>query len=513
VCKARDNQERDPADGTPVRSPAPGQPGRAAAPFRWGEGTLLAMLGAITDHMSMMDADLNILWANETAKALFGQDIVGRKCYEAYHGRKRPCEPDPCLTLKAFQDGKIHEHYTAVVDKDGNVHHFHCTANVALWDEEGNPSAVIEISRDVTKRTRAEEALRDSEERLRVILDTVADGVLIADAETKEFIDANPAGCRMLGRTRDEITKLNIMAIHPEKDLPHVIETFNRQAGGGESLAHDLPVQRKDGSVFLADFNSAPASLGGKKCLVGTMHDATERKRLQEAEAEALRLRAIRDLAAGMAHNYNNLLTGIMGYASFLREELAARGAPLDDLEKLLECTQAACQLTDGLRASTASVELTARPVEIDLLAAELASECGAACPANTEVLVNGAAPGRVVMGRKGDLYAALLHICDNAREAMPDGGTLTITTTAGQRREPGSDTEYVVIAIADTGVGMTPEVAEKVFEPFFSTKNTVGVGLSLSVARHVIEQHGGDVEVETSPGKGSTFRVWLPVA
>ena len=124
------------------------------------EGKLNAMLQSIGDHMSMMDKDLNILWANETAKKIFGNDITGRKCYEVYHHRKEPCEPYPCLTLKAFLDGEIHEHETQVIAKDGKIMHFHSTANVALRDEKGAPLGVMEISSDITERKRAEGNLK-----------------------------------------------------------------------------------------------------------------------------------------------------------------------------------------------------------------------------------------------------------------------------------------------------------------------------------------------------------------
>lgn len=125
--------------------------------FRHSQGKMSAMLSSIPDHMSMMDKDLNILWANEIAKKIFGDDIIGKKCYEIYHKRKEPCVPSPCLTLKAFKDGKIHEHDTEVIDKDGNKIYFHCTANTALRNKEGEPEAVIEISRNVTERVKSEE--------------------------------------------------------------------------------------------------------------------------------------------------------------------------------------------------------------------------------------------------------------------------------------------------------------------------------------------------------------------
>ena len=133
---------------------------RAEEALRASEGKLDAMLNSIGDQMSMMDEDLNITWANDIARKIFGDDIVGKKCYEAYHRRNEPCEPHPCVTLKAFRDGMAHEHDTEVKAADGTALCFHCTANVALRDEEGNPTAVLEISRDTTERKRAEEEIR-----------------------------------------------------------------------------------------------------------------------------------------------------------------------------------------------------------------------------------------------------------------------------------------------------------------------------------------------------------------
>jgi len=137
---------------------------RAERALRESEGKLNAMLQSISDHMSVMDKDLNIIWANETAKRNFGSNIIGTKCYETYHNRQTPCEPHPCLTLKTFQDGKSHEHDTQVVDKDGKTICFHCTANVTLRDDKGNPTAVMEISRDVTEEKRAEEELHKAKD-------------------------------------------------------------------------------------------------------------------------------------------------------------------------------------------------------------------------------------------------------------------------------------------------------------------------------------------------------------
>ena len=139
---------------------------QAEALLRESESKLSAMLSSIGDHMSMMDKDLNIIWANEIAGKIFGNDIIGKKCYEVYHKRTEPCEPYPCITLRTFQDGKIHKHDTQVIDQDGKTIFFHCTANVGLRDKEGKPTAVLEISRDITEKVRAEKALHKAKNEL-----------------------------------------------------------------------------------------------------------------------------------------------------------------------------------------------------------------------------------------------------------------------------------------------------------------------------------------------------------
>jgi len=184
--------------------------------LRESEEKFDAMLRSIGDHMSMMDRDLNIIWANETAKKIFGNDIIGKKCYEAYHRRKEPCEPYLCLTLKAFQDGKVHEHDTQVIDKDGKIIYFHCTANVALRDKEGKPTAVIEISRDITEYKRAEEQIQASLREKDVLLKEVHHRVknnLQVISSLLDMSSMRTYNQQAINLFRDARTKIHTMAL------------------------------------------------------------------------------------------------------------------------------------------------------------------------------------------------------------------------------------------------------------------------------------------------------------
>ena len=164
---------------------------------------LSAMLASIGDHMSMMDEDLNIIWANEIAEKIFGKDIIGKKCYEVYHKRTEPCEPYPCIALRAFQDEKNHEHETQVVDKDGQTVFFHCTANIALKDKKGKPTAVLEISRDITEKVRVDDELQKAHDELE---QRVYERTKELEIKTKNLEEINIA-MKVLLKKRDEDKK------------------------------------------------------------------------------------------------------------------------------------------------------------------------------------------------------------------------------------------------------------------------------------------------------------------
>lgn len=165
---------------------------------------------------------------------------------------------------------------------DGSEAVLHTIGQV-LYDSSGNPERMLGTVQDITEHKRAEDTLRESEEKFRTIFDNANDGLLIADIATKKFIEANRSICQMLGYTREEITNLSVKDIHPEKDLTHVLEEFEKQARGEKKIAGDLPVMRKDGSVFYADICATPITLGGEHYAVGIFRDITQQRQTEDA--------------------------------------------------------------------------------------------------------------------------------------------------------------------------------------------------------------------------------------
>ncbi len=258
-----------------------------------------AILETVADHVSIIDEDLNIVWANQTARSVFGDDLVGRKCYEAYHRREEPCEQ--CLTIRTFHDGRVHEHETEVTDKDGNTIQFHCTSSVAMRDKEGKPAAVVEISRDITEDKSGQERLRESEERYRSFLQNFQGIAFQGDLNFRPIF-ALGAIEKLTGYTGDELTAGKPrwdQIVHPD-DLPQIRDVQKRASSTPNySTEYEYRIVRKDGETIwvhefvrnLCDENWKPISVQG------AVFDVTERRRIEEELKERdERLRSQLDL-------------------------------------------------------------------------------------------------------------------------------------------------------------------------------------------------------------------------
>jgi PAS domain S-box-containing protein len=261
---------------------------RADEVLRESEGKLNAMLHSIGDSMSLMDNDLNIIWANETAKRYFGKDLIGRKCFEVYHQRNDPCEPYPCITLQAFQDGEIHRHETTVIDMYGQTHCFQCSANAAMIDESGKPFAVLEISHDITDRKRVEEALRESEARYKSISDATTDFVfscIRSDGSTWSIDWMGGAVEQITGYTVYELRAMGCWRCLVYPDDRSVFDENIRDLSTGTSRACQLRILTKSGNVRWIAVDTTHVPPGGQSSsshIFGGCRDITDRKRAEE---------------------------------------------------------------------------------------------------------------------------------------------------------------------------------------------------------------------------------------
>jgi PAS domain S-box-containing protein len=403
--------------------------------------------------------------------------------------------------------------------KDGTTFPMDLSVGEAKQDDG---SIFVGIIHDLTERERGERALRESNARLKAVVDTAVDGVILIDARGC-ILKFNPACEKLFQYRADEVRNQNVKMLMPssyrvEHDgyIRNFLKTGERKIIG---IGREVLGRRKDGSTFPMDLSVGEARQEGESIFVGIIHDLSERKRTEELLVQAQKMEMVGQLSGGIAHDFNNLLTVIVGNAEFLSEKLKARR----DLQQLADDIGSAgergAELTQRLLAFSRRQIL--RPVEIDcnallgsmhkLLQRTLRQDIEIKADFDPEVCFT--------FADAVQLESAVLNLAVNAQDAMLLGGRLTISTANASLDDhykslhpeviPG---EYVLIAITDEGEGMSKEVIERAFEPFYTTKEVgKGSGLGLSMVYGFVKQSNGHVSIYSEPGLGTTIRIYLP--
>jgi PAS domain S-box-containing protein len=255
--------------------------------LRKSEEKLLGVIDSIADHMSTMDRQHNILWANEVAKKLFGPNLVGKKCYASYHGYAKPCEP--CIVSRCFEDGKVHEHETKVIGADGEHIAFWCIASIAERHEDGRPKTVVEISRNTTEIKKFNVASRESEERFRSTFEQAAIGIAHVLPEG-HFLRINQRFCDIVGYTKEEMLKHTFQDITHPDDLDIDLE-YVRKMLSGEIQAYSMEKRyfKKNGSIVWVNLTVSLVrkSSGKPKYFISAVENITKQKQTEQALQKA----------------------------------------------------------------------------------------------------------------------------------------------------------------------------------------------------------------------------------
>jgi len=374
------------------------------------------------------------------------------------------------------------------------------------------------IARDITARILVEEALRESEKKYRRIFETSSDAIYLSTIDGA-FMDVNPAGEKMFGYTREELLNINIAETYYNPDDRYLF--IEKMKDEGFVANYPVTLKRRDGTPLecLITANLITDKTGSTIGFQGIIRDITEKKLLESQLFHAQKMEAIGALAGGMAHNFNNILVGIMGYSEYLLARKEPKDPDYKALKTINDATIKASDLTKQLLGIARGGEH--KPISLninDVINRVLPLITGTFHKSITiETILSPKLPA--IEGDPGQLEQSLLNIFINARDAMPNGGVLSIKTcnTILDEDFVKSHLEsrvgnYVVVDISDTGIGMPSEVRDHVFEPFFTTKaQSDGFGLGLSSVYGIIKNHRGFITMYSEEGKGTTFRVYLP--
>jgi len=356
------------------------------------------------------------------------------------------------------------------------------------------------------ERKRSEEALRRSESTVRAIFENSLDGIVIV-GEDGVFIEANLAAATLFGVNRQELIG---DSIHNFTTLDFKQQWQRFQAAGigrGEFWLH-----RRDGSKRLADCGFSANILPGRDLYM--MRDITEQQDLEEQLRQSQKMEAVGRLAGGVAHDFNNILGIISGYAELMQMRSADEWF-LSHTGRILAATQRASTLTKQLLAFGRRQFVTLRLLDVGVIVSEMREMVQCLMGAEVELRIETSAGQGLVKADQGQLEQTVLNLAANARDAMPNGGTLKLSvarcSTLGEHPEIAQG-QYITLTASDTGTGMDEETQSQIFEPFFTTKSKAS-GLGLSTVYGIVKQNGGYVTVKSAPNEGSSFTVYFPVA
>jgi PAS domain S-box-containing protein len=481
-----------------------------------------ALMEHTPDHVYFKDTGSRFLRVSRAMADWLGLDepaqAIGKTDFDFFE--RQHAEPARTDELKIMKTG---EPLVGIEERevwpDGRVT-WVSTTKVPLRDQNGQIVGTFGTSRDITQHKRDEEALRLA----RFSLDSAADAIFWLRPDAA-FTYVNDAACRLLGYSRDELlhmTAHDLNPAHPKEAWPDYWAVLKQR----KSLTFEASLRTKDARLIAVEMTANHLEFEGKEFDCCFARDITERKRAEQeklALAEQLRqsqkMEAIGQLAGGIAHDFNNLLSVINGYSDFLLHELAQDDPKRGDVERILEAGEHAASLTSQLLAFSRKQILQPRILDLNGLIAEASAVYRRLIGEDIDlVAIPEPSLGRI-KADPGQIHQILMNLVVNARDAMPQGGKLTIETANADLDElyvqshpvvtPG---HYIMLAVSDTGIGMDEETKAHLFEPFFTTKEVgKGTGLGLSTVYGIVKQSHGFIWVYSEPGRGTTFKIYLP--
>jgi two-component system cell cycle sensor histidine kinase/response regulator CckA len=489
------------------------------------ETDLRAVLDGIFALVAILSADGVVLEVNRASLEPAGlrrEDVIGMPFVETYWWSSLPeSQAKMRRALEAAARGEVvREDFEVRMTDDrlGTV----CGVITPLTNEAGEIHRLVASGIDVTERKRTQKALRQTEERFRQIAESIHEVFWLSNPDTGELLYISPAYEAIWGRPRDTaLASFSdwLDAIHPE-DRARVVD-FCRTAPARGKSEHEYRIVRPDGTIRWVRDRGRPVRQADARepLMAGVIEDITERRDLEAQLRQSHRMEGIGQVAAGVAQDFNNLLTVITGYSDLVIASLPPGDPNREPLEGIRKAGARSTAMTRELLAFSRKQVLAPKVLVLNDIVRDTSTMLRRVVGDDVQVVAvldSGAGAVRV---DPGQMEQVLLNLGVNARDAMPRGGTLTIETKnveldEGYASAPASvlPGPYMMVAMTDSGNGMSDETQRQLFEPFFTTKRPgQGSGLGLAMVHGFIKQSDGHVEVQSTEGIGTTFRIFLP--
>jgi len=481
-----------------------------------------ALLEGTTDAIFVKDPQGRYLLFNTAAA-----EVVGKTASEVIgHDDTHLFSPEEAGAIMAgdrrvMDAGRVMTYEDYLTAADGTYRTFLATKG-PIYDESGKVTGLFGISRDITEHKRAVEELAEITQRLRLATAAGHLGIWDWDITTDQLI-WNERMFELYGVSRSTFRMSREAwekCMHPD-DLAMALEETRAALIGEKEYDFEFRIVHPDGTVKHLKTNALVIRDDDGKAvrMIGMNQDITERKHLEEQLRQSQKMEAIGQLAGGIAHDFNNILTAIYGYCSVLQMKVGKDEPIRPQIDHIYEAAERAANLTRSLLAFSRKQLMAPKPVNLNDIIMNIGKLLTRIIGEDIHFKTVLTGKPLRILADSGQIEQVLMNLAANARDAMPDGGLLTIETEVREldanfahAHGYGAPGKYAVISVSDTGQGMDTDTAKRIFEPFFTTKEVgKGTGLGLAIVYGVVKQHNGFINVYSEPGSGTTFRIYLP--
>ncbi|MCL7487707.1 MAG: PAS domain S-box protein [Desulfobulbaceae bacterium] len=488
-----------------------------------------SVINTVREPLISLDQDLRVVTVSRSFYEFFKvkpEETVGQLIYDL--GNKQwdiPRLRDLLETIlpekTTFDDYEV-EHDFATIGR--RIMLLNARQIEQAWGKERIILLAIE---DVTERRRLEELLGNSEERYRRLFETASDGIVLLEKDKGHIAHTNPAAEKMLGYSEGESVGKMLQDIGVALDMSDFSATMNDLDRNGILNYENIPAKTKDGQVLYTDIYMVDKAqltqcnirdVSKRKLAEETLKE--EKRKLEAQLRQAQKMEAVGTLAGGIAHDFNNMLNVIMGYGGMVLDKLESGSPSKEDMNTLLAAAERAANLTKRLLLFSRKQVVDVKPVNINELILDLRKMLDRIVRECIELHLDLAAGPLMVPADTGMLEQVLMNLVVNARDAMPEGGQLSICTGLMEMDDEyvamngyGKAGRYALITVTDTGHGIDAETQKRIFDPFFTTKGIdEGTGLGLAISYGIIQKHNGYINVYSEPRHGTVFNIYLPL-
>lgn len=496
---------------------------RAERALRESEENYRLLVENQTDLVVKVDLEGRFLFVSPSYCKMFGkteEELLGKSFMPLVH------EDDRESTVKAMEN-LYQPPYTVYIEqramtKDG--WRWLAWVDTAILDEKGDIVAITGVGRDITEKKKAEDALCDSEEKFHNLYEEAPMAYFTVGID-RALADCNRMAEEVFGYRREELLGRKVIELFPDVAYgkEEVVGFFDGVLRGANIRHKRIQMTKKDGSLIWGSLTvnntrDHEGKISASRCMVS---DITEHVKLESRLRQAQKMEAIGTLAGGIAHDFNNILAAIVGYAELAGLNVPDRSKTKHDLGKILLAAHRAKDLVDHILAFSRQKEQDRKPIQIEPIVKEAFTLLRASLPTTIEIRQYREDDIGVVEADPTQIHQVLMNLCTNAAHAMKDkGGILEVRLAKididGQTAKQHPDLHpgpYLKMSVRDTGHGMTPEIINRIFDPYFTTKEKgEGTGLGLAVVYGIVKSHDGAITVSSEPGKGSIFDVYLPI-